>query len=121
MNIKDTLRKASNTNLSEEICGFIVIKDGNIDFLKMENRAYEKDKHFLIPAKDFLHAKENNKIIAVFHTHIQGDSKPSTFDVAMSEATCLPLVIYSNEEKKFSFYKPEFSNENSSELERIFI
>lgn len=120
MNIREKLKNFASKNLKEEVCGFVVIKNGELDLIKCENRAEDKQNQFLIPAKEYIHIKRKNHILGIFHSHAFGNSKPSSFDIAMADSSCLPMIIYSNEERKFNFYNPSESEVQSNELERLF-
>jgi proteasome lid subunit RPN8/RPN11 len=121
MNIREKLKSFANKNLKEEVCGFVVVKNGLLDLIKCENRAEDKQNQFLIPAKEYLHIKNKHNILGVFHSHAFGDSTPSSFDIAMAESCCLPMIIYSNPERKFNFYNPSDSDISSQELEGVFL
>lgn len=121
MMIKDKLRNFSSKHPKEEVCGFVVIKQGEIDLVKCVNRAEDRENHFLIPAIEYLNVKKENPILGVFHSHVFSDSDPSSFDIAMAESSCLPMIIYSNKDKKFGFYNPEQSDVKTEDLERIFL
>ena len=68
-----------------------------------------------------MNVKKENPILGVFHSHVFSDSDPSSFDIAMAESSCLPMIIYSNKDKKFGFYNPEQSDVKTEDLERIFL
>ena len=119
MKVKDQIIKMSLQNPKEEICGFVVLKDNQEKVIQCKNKASEKDKLFLIGAKDFLNIKRKNEILAVFHSHIMGTAEPSEFDLKMSEALCYPFIIYSIQQNKFNSHVPQFSETTKEKIEKI--
>tara|TARA_A100000171_G_scaffold1430_1_gene1620 strand:+ start:4555 stop:4926 length:372 start_codon:yes stop_codon:yes gene_type:complete len=119
MSIKNKIKKACNKNLKQEICGFVVFKDGDFDILECENKSDIPDKEFYIPSKDFLYAKKNYDLVAVYHSHINSEEKPSDFDEKMSDLVCLPFVIYSHKTQKFDHHKPEFLDCDLNKFQKL--
>lgn len=119
MKVKDQIIKMSLRNPKEEICGFVVFKDNEEKVIQCKNKAPEKDKLFLIGAKDFLNIKRKNEILAVFHSHIIGTAEPSEFDLKMSEALCYPFIIYSIQQNEFNSHVPQFSETTKEKIEKI--
>lgn len=117
--ISRKIRKSSFKKPKEEVCGFIVLKDNEFDIVEVENMAEDKESEFYISAKSFLHARENNKLVAVFHSHPNGNEEPSPYDKNCSEATCVPFVIFSNQTQKFSIYIPEFLDVDKETIEKL--
>jgi proteasome lid subunit RPN8/RPN11 len=107
--VKDFLINKSNQNLYLEICGFIgydLLQHKYI--VQIEKNASSDPKNFfsISPAK-YLAFKNSYKMIAVFHSHVIGDEKPSEFDIKMSENCCVPFSIFSINSQKFHFYEPQ--------------
>lgn len=107
--IKNFIIEKSNENFTTEICGFIGFDmktkkyKGQIE----KNQAIDPRSYFIISPLNYLKFKNENKVIAIFHSHVSGDEKPSEFDIKTSELTCIPFMIYSINSKKFSFYEPQ--------------
>ena len=117
--IDKKIKKASFRKPKEEVCGFIILKDDEFDILEVENMAEDKESEFYISAKSFLYARENNQLVAVFHSHPNGNEEPSEYDKNCSEATCIPFVIFSNQTRKFSAYIPEFLDVDEEIIKKL--
>jgi len=117
--INEKIRKASFRKPKEEVCGFIILKDDKFDILEVENMAEDKESEFYISAKSFLYARENNQLVAVFHSHPNGTEESSQYDKNCSEATCIPFVIFSTQTRKFSVYVPEFLDVDEEIIKKL--
>jgi proteasome lid subunit RPN8/RPN11 len=101
----------------EEVCGFVV-KEGDRHFLyPIKNMAENKKLNFVIPVKQYLYVEKKFKILAIYHSHIEGDSSLSELDKKMSEAICYPFLVYSKADKSFTLYEPELSIVKKEEIE----
>lgn len=96
----------SLSNRMVEICGFLGEKNGEILFNIVKNNHPDPSNYFAINPLDFLLFKRQSAMIAVFHSHLLGDSSASEFDKVNSENTALPFLIYSIPEDAFSVYVP---------------
>ena len=107
--ITDFIQNSSCNNQSVEICGFI----GYSSFFKKyiaqleSNTSPDPRNFFSISPSRYLNFKQSHDIIAIFHSHIIGDEKPSEFDIKMSESCCVPFLIFSINSKKFHLYEPQ--------------
>lgn len=108
MNIKNQIINHCGQKPKLESCGFVVFEDGQLKIQPMDNMAEDPEKNFYIGAKDFLFAKNNYEIIAVYHSHPEGDENPSVYDKNSAEASCYPFVIFCLSNRKFGVYEPEF-------------
>ncbi|HDR1302122.1 C40 family peptidase [Pasteurella multocida] len=63
-----------------EMCGFVVFDGQEKIFIACENMAEDKENHFEISADDFLKASEYDGIVALVHSHPQGEPLLSTMD-----------------------------------------
>lgn len=109
--IKEILKKNACNNSSQEICGFIIERNGELNFDRCENISKDELTGFEINVEDFI-ARSKENILAVFHSHPTGGAKPSNMDMQSSEAIELPYIIYSLEEDVFQFYEPKFYRKN---------
>lgn len=108
----------------EEVCGFILYKDGDFVIEKSRNYSMQPEKMFEIHPADFLSQKLTGNLIAIFHSHPigKGDSTPSSYDLMNARECLYPYLIYSCETKTFNlFYEDHFEPEISviKELERV--
>lgn len=113
--MKTQLKKASLENRTIEICGFIGRKDGNLFFELVRNNHPQPHSFFEISPLDYLSFKRKYELVAVFHSHVCGDSLATDFDKKHAMNLCLPFYIYSVPENKFSLYTPENSKVNLKE------
>lgn len=91
--IYDELKRYSNENPKEEICGFIVEKDNLIKFISVENKHPDKNNYVLISPKDYLLIKNNYKILYYFHSHPIGSDFSET-DLFYQKYHNLNMIIY---------------------------
>jgi proteasome lid subunit RPN8/RPN11 len=107
--IKKFIIDKSDANFVTEICGFVGFnkKTKKYKVQVEENKASDPKNYFVISPLSYLKFKNENEIIAVFHSHISGDEKPSEFDIKTAELTCVPFMIFSINSRKFHFYEPQ--------------
>jgi proteasome lid subunit RPN8/RPN11 len=119
MNIKNKIVKICGKTPNEEVCGFIVFENGELEIIQVKNRAKIKEQEFYIPAKEFLSIKKTKEIVAVYHSHPSGETEPSKFDEQNSELICYPFLIYSTKKRKFNIYKPQFIDCDLEHLKKL--
>ena len=111
--------KASLSQQTIEICGFLGEKDGEYFPLIVKNKHSNPKEHFSIDPLEYLRFSNQHNLICVFHSHITGDSSASSFDKVNSDNTLVPFLIYSLSEKKFSIYEPENHECNILDLKKF--
>tara|TARA_R110000851_G_scaffold115146_2_gene240946 strand:+ start:708 stop:1040 length:333 start_codon:yes stop_codon:yes gene_type:complete len=100
------IKKIAEDNHLEEVCGFVLEKDGKLFVQEAYNEAENKEELFQINPIQYLKAfKASDEIIAVFHSHPQGAADPSSFDIEMAKHCCLDFLIYSLEFDEFKLHK----------------
>lgn len=106
--IKAFMTNACDSNYVMEVCGFIGFDESEKRFVATieKNQAEDPKSFFLINPAKFLQFKNKYSLLGIFHSHIVGDEQPSEFDLKMSEACCLPFIIYSINSKKIHIYEP---------------
>lgn len=119
MSIKRKIEFECEKDVSEERCGFVIHKDGELDLIMSENRAEDKKNQFYIPAKEFLYVKNKNDIVAIYHSHNDGTERPSEFDIKSSDIICYPFLIYCTKNNKFWIHEPEYSDAKPDQLEQL--
>jgi proteasome lid subunit RPN8/RPN11 len=102
-----------------EICGFLGEKDGEYTAKIVKNIHPDPKNFFSINPMEMLRFIQEHKMVAIFHSHITGDSSASDFDKINSENTIIPFLIYSLAEKKFSLYEPSDNKCNIEELKKL--
>lgn len=119
--IKKFIIEKSDANFTAEVCGFIGFNKktkkykGQIE----ENKASDPKNYFVISPLNYLKFKNENEIIAIFHSHVVGDEKPSEFDIKTAELTCVPFMIFSINSRKFCFYEPQNKDYNVKIIEKF--
>lgn len=109
MTIKESLNYFINQSLfcrNIEICGFLGKKDGEYECRVVKNKHPNPREFFSIDPVEYLKFMREHEMVAIFHSHVQGDSQASEFDKVNSENTLIPFLIYSVPEKKFSLFEP---------------
>jgi len=112
-------KEQSLSNKMVEICGFLGEKDGEIIYKIVRNNHPDPANYFAINPLDFLSFKRQSTMIAVFHSHLLGDSSASDFDKVNSENTTLPFLIYSVPENAFGLYIPPNCEVDKSLIEKL--
>lgn len=119
LNIKNQLLNFAYKTPKKEVCGFVVHDGENYKLIEVENKSQNPKEEFYIPSKVFLTIKTNHNIVCVFHSHPEGDCKPSEFDKNSSELVCLPFLILSIENRSFEIYQPEFNDSDEMLLSKL--
>lgn len=101
------LKTASLENRLVEICAFVGRKDGGFVVHFVRNNHAKPSEFFEIAPLDYLKFKREYELVALFHSHVRGDSSATDFDEKISLNLALPLLIYSVSEDKFSVFSPE--------------
>ncbi|NBW12814.1 MAG: hypothetical protein EBR82_32800, partial [Caulobacteraceae bacterium] len=116
---KNFIIKESLKNSSQEICGFIVLKNNNFISIPCKNIATNKKENFMISSIDYLKIKNySDKILYIYHSHINDNENFSEQDIICSENLCLPIIMYNINKKIFKIYEP--ININKSYIGRYF-
>ena len=76
-----------------EACGLLVMVDGQQRYWPCRNLCNDPDKHFVLDPRDYFHASLNGAIVAVVHSHPQGQSA-SEPDRRACRQSKLPWFIY---------------------------
>lgn len=89
--IKDILEH-QKIHPKKEVCGFIIEQGGQKKVWPLSNISKENDLFVLDPRETYnvfvaMHP------IAIYHTHINGDTTPSEFDKKTNRLACLPMWI----------------------------
>lgn len=90
----------------KEIVGFLGLKDGKPVAKITTNRSPNPQEYFMVDPMEFYSFDKEFEFIAVFHSHIYGDSEFSDFDRDSSENSVIPFIVYSLPEDKFNIYEP---------------
>lgn len=71
----------SKSKEPQESCGFVVLVGGEKVFIPCENVAEDKENHFEISPEDYIAASEKGEVLALVHSHPQGEPKLSQADL----------------------------------------
>jgi proteasome lid subunit RPN8/RPN11 len=97
-----------HANTSEqEVCGFILVDDGNLKSEPAQNVAVYKNDVFEIHPLEILKKIKSGKLAAIYHTHPVSGEAESKFDKFNCENCCIPFVIYSKQNQKFNLILPK--------------
>lgn len=85
---KEAIINHAAASYPRESCGFIV----NREYIECRNIA-DSDSEFKIDPHDLVRAEKSGKIEAIVHSHPNGSTKPSTFDLLQMNNSNVPWVI----------------------------
>ena len=111
-NFLKKIKKISEYQKEEEICGFIVEDKGKEYLVECENVSLNKSNSFQISQKKYIETFEDNKIISIYHSHPNDSEEFSEADLKLSEALMIPMSVYSNKTKKFNIHIPKNAKRN---------
>lgn len=119
--IKDFMANTAFKSPYVEVCGFVGFDENEEKYVVQfeKNIAQDPKNFFSISPVRYLNFKNENKFVGIFHSHVIGDENPSEFDIKMSEAACMPFIIFSLNSKKFSFYEPQNKEYDVNIVERF--
>ena len=107
-NMLQEIIEFSESSPLREVCGFIVYRNNTLFFEKTINDS-NQDDYFRINPISFLERLLSNELVAIFHTHVDSEEKPSEYDIQNSKNCLYPFLIYSLETKRFHLFDlPEF-------------
>ena len=102
------VKNYSKHYLNLECCGFIGINSEKQYVAEMvPNRSSDPIDYFLIDPLDYLRFINENEILLIFHSHPNTQSYFSDTDQNNAEAMCIPFLLYSLVDDKFSIYIPQ--------------
>lgn len=102
-----------------ECCGFLGKKKKKFIGQIVPNRSPEPNLFFCVDPVDFLKFSSENQMVAIFHSHIDSNALFSEQDKESSDAICIPYLLYSVWENKFSFYIPENTEVDVKILKKV--
>lgn len=81
LELEQTIITYSKSQEPHECCGFVVLKGGESHFLPCENISVDKENHFEISPEDYLNAEQQGEVIALVHSHPNGEPVLSVADL----------------------------------------
>jgi len=106
-----------------EECGLFAWSDQyrlSFEFIPLKNNDSYDNKSFITSSSDYYDLYVNDRIISLFHSHIDDDPTPSPLDIEIAKSFCLPSLIFSNKNKNTYLFYPESYKPKKLE-NRIFI
>jgi proteasome lid subunit RPN8/RPN11 len=118
--VLDLIKLEGAEHRSVERCGLLGYnKDEGFVIKTVQNKASDPSNFFMISPIDYLRFKKENDMVCVYHTHVIGDEEASSFDMKMSNACCIPFLIYGVKTDKFTVYTPSFCDTKNDLLEDL--
>lgn len=119
--IKDFIVTHCINHVANEVCGLIGWDERENKYVASieKNEAQDPRNFFVLNPAAFLKFKNSYSLLGVYHSHIIGDESPSEFDIKMSEACCVPFIVYSLNTKKFHIYEPHNNDSDVKLFARI--
>jgi proteasome lid subunit RPN8/RPN11 len=105
--LTQAMRDEAQAAYPNEACGLIVGVGKKAQFLACKNVAHEPTQTFRIDAKDYARAEDLGEVLAIWHSHPEGTTKPSDADLASCEAWQLPWLISAVGKRFDSFWHSE--------------
>lgn len=120
------IERHAQEEFPNECCGFVYVSlDGGCGVYKCQNKSLDKRNEFIIDPTDVSKANKLGHIVYLYHSHCDESENPnldvfSPQDKIMSEELCVPFVLFSLPNKKWSYYEPK-EIDDLPILERPFI
>ena len=95
-----------------EACGVLAVQKGKAKWFPCTNIA-EGNDDFIIDSTEYLKIKATSDIIGIVHSHPDGTSDPSPFDISYCNALGIPYYIFSYPGLDLTVLEPE---DNFTEL-----
>ena len=109
--IKKQIKAPHDKELPRECCGLIVSNRGKMICVPSKNDSFEKD-FFRVNSKDYLKASNLGEIVAVYHSHTNGNQTFSEFDKFNSISHNLTYVMYCPENNSLLQFSPSYGEFN---------
>lgn len=91
-NIIKQILEHQKVHPDKEVCGFIIEQGGEKRAWPLTNISPNKDVFVFDPRETYSVFVAMNPL-AIYHTHIEGDTTASEFDKRAKNLTCLPMWI----------------------------
>jgi proteasome lid subunit RPN8/RPN11 len=87
-------------SLNQESCGLVIDSKHGAKVFPCKNESLFPEFHFKINLNVFI----ENKVLYVYHSHVNCSVRPSILDRKYSEELCVPFLIYSIRDDEFGIY-----------------
>ena len=98
--ILDEIKKYCLKNKQEESCGLICFERNQLVWVPCDNIARNRTFNFMIDPRKMI----DYDVRYVVHSHCVGGANASILDKKIQAEVCIPYLIYSIEDDKFSIY-----------------
>jgi proteasome lid subunit RPN8/RPN11 len=115
----DFFKNESLAHTNQEIVGLWGLKNEKPVTKIVKNRSPDPQNYFAIDPLEMWLFQNDCEMLAIFHSHIYGDSQFSEWDKITAENCCLPFLVYSLCEDKFGFYEPAHCDVSSVNLTKV--
>ena len=109
--IKNKIKSHYEKEFPRECCGLIVSNDNGFVCIPTKNDSLEKD-FFRVNPKDYLKASNLGEIVAVYHSHTNGNQNFSEYDKFNSINHNLTYVMYCPENNSLIQFSPSHGEFN---------
>ena len=76
-----------------ESCGLVVLKDGNLEYVRCVNTAKDTLSDFRIDPEEYANVEDDGEVVMVVHSHVYIPPIPSEVDKVGCEQSQLPWLI----------------------------
>lgn len=93
----------------KECCGFLLLREDEIDTFPCLNSARNAEDEYLISPKEYLKASFSGKIIGIYHSHGKQENSFSDLDQQVAKQLKLNNIVYIVKKDEFYEYSPSDS------------
>lgn len=105
--LKTELIKLAKQNEPREMCGFIILNGGELEFINCENIADDPENFFEISPDDFVSVGSPHDIVSIIHSHPGGEPVLSVADFQMQQNTGMDWwLVCGDDVYQFPFFEP---------------
>jgi len=89
----EKIREIAAKEYPKEACGYVIAGKKRAEVVQCENISEEPTKFFRIARAETTRIADQGELLAVWHTHPEGNSEPSDADLASVEVMGIPWII----------------------------
>lgn len=105
------MRQEAERCYPREACGLIVAIGKKMRFVACTNTSHVPNEQFVLAPEDWMRAADMGEVIALWHSHPNGNCQPSEADRAGCEASQVPWLISAlvKDAESFTHFGPELT------------